>query len=129
MAHKTLIDGTAYEITGGKTLIDGTAYSIKGGRTLIDGTGYDISFGAPLITFGLYDRNSITTYTHQAEEGMTWAEYCDSEYNTDITGYGTLGCGDNFVVTNTVTWFVTDDYVNVAPTDVIKADYTYILVR
>ena len=45
MAHKTRIDGTAYEVKGGRTLIDGTGYSIKGGRTLVDGTGYDISFG------------------------------------------------------------------------------------
>lgn len=44
MAHKTLIDGTAYEVKGGRTLIDGTGYSIKGGRTLIGGTGYSISF-------------------------------------------------------------------------------------
>ena len=44
MAHKTLIGGTAYEITGGKTLIGGTGYSIKGGKTLVGGTGYDIPF-------------------------------------------------------------------------------------
>ena len=47
MGHKTLIGGTAYDISGGKTLIGGTAYSIKGGRTLIGGTGYDISFVSP----------------------------------------------------------------------------------
>lgn len=45
MAHKTLIGGTAYEISGGKTLIGGTAYSLAKGRTLVGGTGYDISFG------------------------------------------------------------------------------------
>ena len=44
MGHKTLIGGTAYDISGGKTLIGGTAYDIKGGKTLIGGTGYDISF-------------------------------------------------------------------------------------
>lgn len=48
MAHKTLINGTAYEVTGGRTLIDGTGYSIAGGRTLVNGTGYDISFGTPI---------------------------------------------------------------------------------
>ena len=42
--HKTLIDGTAYEVTGGKCLVNGTVYSIKKGRTLIAGTGYDIKF-------------------------------------------------------------------------------------
>lgn len=44
MAHKTLIGGTAYEISGGKTLVNGTAYSIAGGKTLVGGTEYDVSF-------------------------------------------------------------------------------------
>ena len=48
MAGKTLIGGTAYEISGGKTLIGGTAYSIAGGKTLVSGTSYDISFGVDL---------------------------------------------------------------------------------
>ena len=43
--HKTLINGTAYTVKGGKCLVNGTVYSIKKGRTLIDGTGYDITFG------------------------------------------------------------------------------------
>ena len=41
--HKTLVNGTAYEVTGGKCLVNGTAYSIKKGRTLVGGTGYDIT--------------------------------------------------------------------------------------
>ena len=44
MAHKTLVNGTAYEVKGGKCLVNGTVYSIKKGRTLIGGTGYDITF-------------------------------------------------------------------------------------
>ena len=50
MAHKTLINGTEYEITGGKTLVNGTEYSISNGKTLVDGTEYDISFvtGTPI---------------------------------------------------------------------------------
>ena len=44
MAHKTLVNGTVYEVKGGKCLVNGTAYSIKKGRTLIGGTGYDITF-------------------------------------------------------------------------------------
>lgn len=43
-AHKTIINGTAYTVKGGKCLINGTVYSIKKGRTLINGTGYDIKF-------------------------------------------------------------------------------------
>jgi hypothetical protein len=44
MRHKTLVNGMAYEVKGGKCLVNGTVYSIKKGRTLINGTGYDIKF-------------------------------------------------------------------------------------
>lgn len=43
-AHKTLINGTAYTVKGGKCMVNGTSYDIKKGRTLIGGTGYDITF-------------------------------------------------------------------------------------
>lgn len=46
MAHKTLIGGTSYEISGGKTLVNGTAYSISGGKTLVGGTAYNIGFNS-----------------------------------------------------------------------------------
>ena len=58
-AHKTLINGTAYTVQGGKCLVNGTVYDIKKGRTLIGGTGYDITFAPPfprkgdLITMNL----------------------------------------------------------------------------
>ena len=44
MSHKTMIDGVAYEISGGKTLVNGTAYKIDKGKTLVGGTAYTISF-------------------------------------------------------------------------------------
>lgn len=44
MAHKTLINGTAYEVSGGKTLVNGTGYSIDKGKTMVDGTVRDIDF-------------------------------------------------------------------------------------
>ena len=47
MAHKTIINGTAYTVKGGKCLVNGTSYDIKKGRTLIGGTGYDITFAPP----------------------------------------------------------------------------------
>lgn len=50
MAHKTLIDGTAYAVKGGRDLIAGTGYAKKQGKTLIDGTEHAISFGIPLNT-------------------------------------------------------------------------------
>ena len=48
MAHKTMIGGTSYNVTGGKCLVSGTEYNISGGKTLVNGTGYNISF-APVI--------------------------------------------------------------------------------
>lgn len=52
MAHKTLISGTAYSVTGGRELIGGTGYEKKKGRVLVNGTGYDIPFsrGIPIGT-------------------------------------------------------------------------------
>lgn len=50
MAHKTLINGTAYAVKGGRDLIAGTGYAKKQGKTLIDGTEHAISFGIPLNT-------------------------------------------------------------------------------
>lgn len=44
MAHKTLINGTAYEISGGRTLVNGTGYSIDKGKTLVGGTVYEVGF-------------------------------------------------------------------------------------
>lgn len=52
MAHKTLVNGTSYEISGGKTLVDGTAYSISGGKTLVGGTTYKIGLGGGGATVG-----------------------------------------------------------------------------
>ena len=59
-AHKTLINGTAYTVKGGKCLVNGTVYNILKGRTLIDGTGWDITFpsaGTKLST--LYVGHSV----------------------------------------------------------------------
>lgn len=62
MAHKALIGGTAYEISGGKTLIDGTAYSIKNGKALVGGAVYDIEFAkfTPVFDMG------TLTFTYQS---------------------------------------------------------------
>ena len=49
MSHKTLVNGTSYEVKGGKCLVNGTSYDIKKGRTFIGGTGYDITFAPPSI--------------------------------------------------------------------------------
>lgn len=55
MAHKTLISGTAYSVTGGRELIGGTGYGCKAGKTIIGGTTFNVPFskGIPLSTVTL----------------------------------------------------------------------------
>lgn len=71
--HKTLINGTAYEVKGGKCLVNGTAYSIKKGRTLIGGTGYDITFAPsydPVFANNTWEQ--IIEACHNNEVPDTW---------------------------------------------------------
>jgi len=72
MAHKTLIDGTAYEISGGKTLIDGTAYSIDKGKTLVDGTAYEVSFAKPIPVITTSSVSYSSDYV-----GLAYIEFVD----------------------------------------------------
>lgn len=60
-AHKTLVNGTAYTVKGGKCMVNGTVYNILKGRTLIDGTGWDITFPSaePDVSKTWYFNNTI----------------------------------------------------------------------
>ena len=44
MAHRTLINGTGYDISGGREMIWGTGYDCKAGKTIIGGTAFTIPF-------------------------------------------------------------------------------------
>ena len=73
MAHKTLVNGTAYTVKGGKCLVNGTSYDIKKGRTLIDGTGYDITFAPsydPVFANNTWEQ--IIEACHNNEVPDTW---------------------------------------------------------
>ena len=74
MAHKTMVSGTSYEITGGKTLVDGTSYSVKNGKVLVDGTEYDISFVLPPAALDLWS-----------------CVYCSVSCITCVNGYWVVG--------------------------------------
>lgn len=51
MAHKAMIDGKAYEVSGGKTMVGGKVYSVANGKTMVNGTVREIAFGGnPVIT-------------------------------------------------------------------------------
>lgn len=66
MAHKTLINGTAYAVKDGKTLIDGTAYGIKEGRTRVGATDVTIPFTVPPYTITTEHSSSDSRYTKSA---------------------------------------------------------------
>ena len=94
MAHKTIVDGTEYAITGGKCMIDGTVYEIKNGKTLIDGTGYSIEFssGNAKVTFDFrreYETNTEDSrkYSRITLDGITY--YNDSEDTVQEVPKGT----------------------------------------
>lgn len=53
MSHKVLINGTAYDATGGTPLISGTKFQVGGGKTLINGTARTIKFKADPVTVEL----------------------------------------------------------------------------
>ncbi len=78
MAHKTLINGTAYEISGGRTLVNGTAYSIDKGKTLVGGTVYEVGFGPAMCTITItrdYDgANSASVSTGEYPNIITYAD-------------------------------------------------------
>lgn len=103
MAHKTMVDGTAYEIKGGRTLVDGTAYDVKRGKTLVDGTAYEIGFGCTVtisvkcdwknkayVVIGgtKYDASDSGAYTEtiSVQSGTTMECYVISEYDAPNAG-------------------------------------------
>lgn len=72
-AHKTLVNGTAYDVKGGKCLVGGTSYDIKKGKTLIGGTGYDITFAPsydPVFANNTWEQ--IIAACHNNEVPDTW---------------------------------------------------------
>ena len=121
MAHKTLIGGTAYEVSGGKTLIGGTAYSIAGGKTLIGGTGYDVNFGLFFTIGG-------TIY--QVENGMTWAKWIASKYNTNGFSIFNGTYHTNIVVSGGGSIIAKSDYTYpLYGSDLIDVNESYVITR
>ena len=82
MAHKTMVDGTVYDITGGRTMVGGTVYGIQKGKTMVDGTVREIGFGPSVVNVTISGTgNSLYQYVtidgeqyHEAED-MFGAEY------------------------------------------------------
>lgn len=128
MAHKALVGGAAYTITGGKTLVNGTAYTITGGKTLVNGTTFSISFTPPSGgTFTFYievEGDYGIAGAYEATTAMTWGEFCDSPYNGAglyiYRGYPTAGHS---------TCVYDSNWIEQSETDVISPGETYIIAE
>ena len=91
--HKTLVNGTVYEVKGGKCLVNGTVYSIKKGRTLINGTGYDINF-EPDVSLTWYFNQTLSIPVSTTSTTFSTRAHYEGDSKT-ITGIQIINRGDN----------------------------------
>lgn len=91
--HKTLVNGTAYEIKGGKCLVNGTVYNILKGRTLIGGTGYDINF-EPDVSLTWYFNQTLSIPVSATSTTFSTRAHYEGGSKT-ITGIQIINRGDN----------------------------------
>lgn len=93
MAHKTLVNGTAYDMGGGVTLVSGTSYSIKNGKVLIGGTAYDISFVLPPAVLDLWggsgNYHHINCLTYANGYWVVGGKYSDGSAHYARIAYAT----------------------------------------
>lgn len=85
--HNTLIDGTAYEIDGGRVLIGGTAYSIDKGKTMVGGTVYEIAFAFPVTVTITGGGNATSCYVTINGKNYSSAATLEVEAGTEILAY------------------------------------------
>lgn len=124
MAHKALIGGTGYSITGGRTLIGGTGYVINKGRTLIGGTGYDIAFGAAGTPLSSFTPGSIVKLNEVGSPVEFYVAKHDYESGLNGTGRTLLvrkdscgqrvwnSSGNNYYGNSTIDTWLNNDYKN-----------------
>ena len=91
--HKTLINGTAYTVKGGKCLVNGTVYNILKGRTLIGGTGYDINF-EPDVSLTWYFNQTLSIPVSTTSTTFSTRAHYEGDSKT-ITGIQIINRGDN----------------------------------
>lgn len=110
--HKTLVNGTLYDVKGGKCLVNGTVYNIKKGRTLIGGTGYDIAFGPPmpvkgdLITMNLDGTDRLYRVLKIVDE-MTVEVLLMEDASSSVFGSTNTYAGSTLDVYLNTTWYNT----------------------
>ena len=94
MAHKTMVGGTNYDITGGRTMVDGTVYGIQKGKTMVDGTVGEIGFstGIPISEAGLAVGDSVFAKVNgvRTEFLIVQTKKPSSMYDSSCDGYWLL---------------------------------------
>jgi hypothetical protein len=145
MANTALIDGTAYEVAGGKTLVDGTSYSVSNGKALVDGTAYDISFLLPPAVLDLWSDSSYAkiqciTYadgywvvggmyhdgsTHYAR--IMYSKSLDGDWATNDLWVGNGNSSDGIICITHADgyWVVGGAHLNSSATDPHRARISY----
>lgn len=121
MAHKTLIDGTAYAVKGGRDLIAGTGYAKKQGKTLVNGTAYKIVFGRScIIEITAANGNGLAKVTIN---GITYtaAATLEVESGTEIECLAEGGRNSNGKIT------VNGNVVAQGSWSNVDANYTYLV--
>lgn len=106
MAHKVCIDGTAYEIDGGKAMVGGTVYEIDHGVANVGGTAYEVGFAQPVKV--TVTAKSYMIYAQMTVNGVSY-------HLPDLDGIKevlTLPIGAEIVFTNTGTRVDGDVYIN-----------------
>ena len=92
MAHKALIGGAAYEISGGKTLVNGAVYEKDYGKTLVGGTVYDVPFSHPVVVTMIQDTNLTTMPLGVTIDGVAQTFYKNSGQTHTIESSSSLNC-------------------------------------
>lgn len=115
MSHFVNVNGTKYNVVGGRSLVSGTGYNISKGRTLVNGTGYDISFGsdadAPYAM--LYtDGSMVFQLGKEQDSGKTlsnsYTEFIDNTlvpWNSNIGTIKSVEFRDEISPVNLARWF------------------------
>ena len=115
-----IYDVTQYASADVDVPIPEPSYEIYNGTvTIDDGTVHFITF----TLGGIYPHNEVTTY--RAEEGMTWAEWVESEYNTDAKTL--IKGGRVYYKVDGFDYSVqdTESYAGILATDAIINGYAY----
>lgn len=125
-----MIDDTEYPLVQGYVRVNGISYPLLYALALIDDVEYTAPFGDAQQTISFYietDNDSGVYEEYQAENGMTWAEWVESEYNTDgfyVKTYGNYTWIER-IISNTAISVQDTSGDDVQPSDTIVSDYQY----